>query len=202
MHDREAVQGPGQDQSQDQSQGQRQDPGDLLHRCAQGDKVAFRELYARCAPQLFAVLMRILGRADLAEDALHDVFIRIWENAATYRPQKGQPMTWMMSIARYRALDLLRGARSQRLVADGDDQLAGIETQDIGPQEAAEQSADGRALRACLERLTDGQQKSIRLAYLSGYTHEQIAATLPAPLGTVKSWVRRGLQSLKVCLEG
>jgi RNA polymerase sigma-70 factor, ECF subfamily len=178
-----------------------QDHGELLRRCAQGDKVAFRELYARSAPQLFAVLLRILGRVELAEDALHDVFIRIWQNAGTYRPQKGQPMTWMMSIARYRALDLLRGARAERLVDDGDLQLAGIQTLEPGPMAAAEQSAEVRALRACLEKLTDGQQRSIRLAYLSGYTHEQIAATLTTPLGTVKSWVRRGLQSLKVCLE-
>lgn len=177
------------------------DSSQLIQRCAQGDRAAFQALYTASAPQLFGVLLRILGKADLAEDVLHDAYIRIWQNAASYRPEKGQPMTWMISIARYRALDLLRGTRTQRLVDDGDDVIATLQTEEPGPLAAAALSLDGRALRACLEQLTDGQQKSIRLAYLRGYTHEQIAASLPAPIGTVKSWVRRGLQALKACLE-
>ena len=174
---------------------------DLLRRCASGDKVAFRDLYTGSSPQLFAVLLRILKRADLAEEALHDTFVRIWMNAASYRSGKGEPLTWMISIARNRALDLYRRARAERLVADGDDYIAAAESTDTGPSAAAELATDSRVLRHCLEQLTAEQQRSIRLAYLDGCTHEQIAVATNAPLGTVKSWVRRGLLALRSCLE-
>lgn len=174
---------------------------DLLQGCARGDRAAFRALYDSTAPQLYAVLIRILGKPDLAEDALHDVFIRIWQNAASYQPRKGAPLAWMISIARYRALDLLRGRLTRRTADAGDDLIADIASPEPGPLAITELAVDGRALRACLEQLSAGQQKSIRLAYLSGYTHEQIAISLESPVGTVKSWVRRGLAALRNCLD-
>ena len=175
---------------------------DLLRRCAAGDKVAFRDLYTGSSPQLFAVLLRILKRADLAEEALQDTFVRIWMNAGSYRPGKGQPLTWMISIARYRALDLYRRGRAEGLVADGEDYIAAAESAEPSPVAAAELATDSRALRHCLNQLSVEQQRSVRLAYLDGCTHEQIAMATKAPLGTVKSWVRRGLLALRSCLEG
>lgn len=175
---------------------------DLLHAVAQGRQAAFQELYEQVSPQLFAVLLRILKRRDLAEEALQDALLSVWRNARSYTAEKGAPMTWLLSICRYRALDSLRRTRREvSLDLGGDD--------DDGPTEIVDESASAdfvskaeeRALEDCMQRLSDGQRKSLRLAYVDGYTHEEIAASLKSPVGTVKSWVRRGLESLKRCLE-
>ena len=176
---------------------------DLLHACAQGRQAAFQELYQLTSPQLFAVLVRILKRRDLAEEALQDALLSVWRNAGTYAAGKGAPMTWLVSICRYRALDMLR--RERREVS------LDIEREDmgedgIGGQEAAGDpapvsKAEERQLEECMGRLNDGQRRSVRLAYVDGCTHEEIATRIGSPVGTVKSWVRRGLESLKRCLE-
>lgn len=175
---------------------------DLLHAVAQGRQAAFQELYEQVSPQLFAVLLRILKRRDLAEEALQDALLSVWRNARSYTAEKGAPMTWLLSICRYRALDSLRRTRREvSLDLGGDD--------DDGPTEVVDESASAdfvskaeeRALEDCMQRLSDGQRKSLRFAYVDGYTHEEIAANLKSPVGTVKSWVRRGLESLKRCLE-
>ena len=176
---------------------------DLLHAAAQGRQAAFQELYGLVAPQLFASLLRILKRRDLAEEALQDALLSVWRNAGSYSADKGSPMTWLLSICRYRALDALR--RSKREVPlefageDGEDGLA--EPADESADAELISKAEERALDECMGRLNDGQRASLRLAYFDGCTHEEIAANLKSPVGTVKSWVRRGLEGLKRCLE-
>lgn len=176
---------------------------DLLHACAQGRQAAFQELYRETSPQLFAVLVRILKRRDLAEEALQDALLSVWRNAGSYAAEKGAPMTWMVSICRYRALDMLR--REKREVSL-DMQREDLDEDAIGGQETVTgevsvSKAEERALEDCMRRLNDGQRRSVRLAYVDGCTHEEIAARTGSPVGTVKSWVRRGLESLKRCLE-
>jgi len=178
---------------------------DLLHACAQGRQTAFQALYREVSPQLFAVLVRILKRRDLAEEALQDALLSAWRNAGSYSAEKGTPMTWLVSICRYRALDMLR--REKREVSLDTDQ----EDLDGEGQQVADgamvtdavnvSKAEERKLDDCMRRLNEGQQRSIRLAYVDGCTHEEIAAQVGSPVGTVKSWVRRGLESLKRCLE-
>jgi RNA polymerase sigma factor (sigma-70 family) len=178
---------------------------DLLHACAQGRQSAFQELYREVSPQLFAVLVRILKRKDLAEEALQDALLSVWRNAGSYAADKGAPMTWMVSICRYRALDMLR--REKREVSlDADREDLDEEGQEVSEGEMVTDAvsvskAEERKLDECMGRLNDGQQRSIRLAYVDGCTHEEIAAQVGSPVGTVKSWVRRGLESLKRCLE-
>lgn len=168
----------------------------LLHRCARGDQAAFRELYALTSPQLLAVLLRMLRSRDQAEDVLQEVFISVWRNAAEYDAAKGRVLTWLASIARYRALDQLRRrpppAADQALLEDLPDEQA---EDDYGPAEV-------RRLEACLDRLADGQRRSLSLAYFDGLSQQEIARTLRTPLGTVKAWVRRGLEALRQCLDG
>ena len=177
---------------------------DLIHACAQGRQPAFQELYGLVSPQLFAILLRILKRKDLAEEALQDALLSVWRNARSYSAEKGAPMTWIVSICRYRALDILRSRRREvslepLLEEEGD------EVEALGADAAADDGliskAEQRALEECLGRLNEGTRSSLRLAYFDGCTHEEIAATLKAPVGTVKSWVRRGLEGLKRCLE-
>ncbi|HEY1773799.1 MAG TPA: sigma-70 family RNA polymerase sigma factor [Gammaproteobacteria bacterium] len=178
---------------------------DLLHACAQGRQAAFQALYREVSPQLFAVLVRILRRKDLAEEALQDALLSVWRNAGSYSADKGAPMTWLVSICRYRALDMLR--REKREVSlDTDREDLDEDGQHVSDGEAvmdtvSTSKAEDRKLDDCMGKLNGGQQQSIRLAYVDGCTHEEIAVRIGSPVGTVKSWVRRGLESLKRCLE-
>jgi len=179
------------------------DQGDLellLSRCAARDASALESLYRRVAGQLLAVVLRILRRRELAEDALQDVFVRIWQQAAHYDQIRGRPMAWMVSIARYRAIDLLRSQRPSVSFEEDDLPLQAIASDP--DHEAAEESAHTRsALQRCLQMLSAPQQRCLMLAYQDGLSHEAVASSIGQPLGTVKSWIRRGLQSLRRCLE-
>jgi RNA polymerase sigma-70 factor, ECF subfamily len=171
----------------------------LLGRCATRDRAAFAELYKRAAPRLLACLLAILRRRDLAEDALQEVMVRVWQRSDQYDGYRGRPMAWLVSIARYYAIDQLRGRRP--LVALDDTVVSRLS--DAAAQEsveASESSGTRSALERCLERLTVEQRRSVVLAFSNGYSHEQIASALASPLGTIKSWVRRGLASLRECL--
>ena len=172
----------------------------LLDRCAAADESALKGLYELVSPLLFACLTRILRRKALAEEALQDVFVSIWQRAGQFKASRGRPMAWMMSIARYRAIDLLRHERlapipvpdlPERGAAGGDD------TRDESPPWLP---AVG-LLERCLALLTDRQRQCLELAFVGGNSHEDIARLTGSPLGTVKSWIRRGLQSLRQCLE-
>lgn len=175
---------------------------ELIARCANGEHAALRELYDRTAPQLFGVLTRILMREDLAQEALQDVFVRVWRNAASFRASKGSAFTWMISIARYRALDIRRNRSHEVSIGDATDDLAmDAEISNTDPVEATQLDADVQRLRNCLDELSVMQRNSVSLAYLNGLTHPEISTVLDAPIGTVKSWVRRGLASLKECVE-
>ena len=176
---------------------------DLLHACAKGRQTAFQELYQLTSPQLFAVLVRILKRRDLAEEALQDALLSVWRNAGSYAADKGAPMTWLVSICRYRALDMLRREKREvSLDTDREDlDEDGISEQETVTDAVSVSRAEERRLDECMGRLNDGQRRSVRLAYVDGCTHEEIAARIGSPVGTVKSWVRRGLESLKRCLD-
>lgn len=170
---------------------------DLMHRCARGDQGAFRELYALTSPQLLALLIRMLRRRDLAEEVLQETFVSAWRNAPEYTASRGRVFAWLTTIARNRALDELR--RTRRAALD-----PGASLEDLPDEEGEETYGDAevRALAACLDALPDGQRRSVQLAYLDGLSQHEIAGALRAPLGTVKSWVRRGLAALKRCIEG
>jgi len=172
----------------------------LLSRCALRDERALGQLYELVSSQLFGVLLRILKRRALAEEALQDVMVRVWQRADQYVSYRGRATAWLCSIARYRAIDLLR---AQRVHTSIDDAPAEALT-DTNSDDFAEATTSQRlqnALGACLGRLNQEQQRCISLAYTEGYSQDQIATAIGSPLGTVKSWMRRGLASLKRCLE-
>lgn len=173
---------------------------ELLGRCAHRDAGALQALYARTAPQLLAILVRMLGTRAAAEDALQDAFIRIWQQAGQFERNKGRAMAWMVAVARNRAIDLQRAGRATVLLEAAE--LAGAEQLRVeGPAESAEFGAAHEALRRCLEILGAAQRQCLLLAYQRGLTHERIALAIGQPLGTVKSWVRRSLQNLRACME-
>ena len=171
----------------------------LLARCARRDADALERLYRLASPQLFAVALRILRVSHRAEEALQDGFIRIWQHAGEYRPERGAPLTWMASIVRYRALDLRRRDMAARVTYPGElDHFADAKP---GPLLAAQSAAEARALERCLEHLEGKQRHCIMLAFYEGMSHAELSAHLHEKLGTVKSWIRRGLERLRTCLQ-
>jgi RNA polymerase sigma factor (sigma-70 family) len=172
----------------------------LLVRCAAQDEAALQALYSRTAPQILGILMRILGSRAAAEDALQDTFIRIWQQARQFDRFKGRALSWMVTIARNRAFDLQRAKRPTVLLDAAE--LSGAEQLQVeGPADRSEFTATHAALRRCLGSLGALERQCLVLAYQHGLTQDRIAASLSRPLGSVKSWMRRGLQSLKSCLE-
>ncbi len=184
---------------------------DWLSRCALGDRQAFRQLYDATSPRLLGVVAQLVGRGAVAEDLLQDVYVRIWKAAGQYRAGAGSPMAWMAATARYRAIDHLRsrGARPEVAIADlpgatddgDDDPTHRLPDPGAGPAQAVEARSEAEAVQGCLGTLQGSQQQSLSLAYYQGLSHGEIASHLGAPLGSVKTWVRRGLLALKACLE-
>ncbi len=176
---------------------------DLLARCALNDHRAFERLYQHCSAQLYGLVMRIVRDEQLARDVLQDGFVRIWDRAGDFRPELATPTTWMGSIMRNRAIDVLRRRRASPIVPDlQPEELHWLEDPTTEPQhESVQRDRDQRALRICLQALNENQRQVIALAYFRGMTHEELANHVGAPLGTVKSWVRRGLLQLRACLN-
>ena len=172
----------------------------ILARVALKDGAALEALYGLVAPILLAVLLRMLRRRDVAEDVLQDVFVKVWQQASQYDQGRGRPLAWLVSIARYRAIDLQRAHRPT-VVIDEEQAMHEPQFQVAGPAEGAEALAAGSALMRCLELIAAPQRRCIVLAYADGLTHDQIARSVGEPLGTVKSWVRRSLLSLRRCLD-
>jgi RNA polymerase sigma-70 factor, ECF subfamily len=173
---------------------------ELLSRSARGDSVALRTLYEQTAPQLYAVLFRIIHRSDLAQEALQDVFISIWRNASAYSAHRGRPMSWLISIARYRAIDVRRSRKHDETARDLSEVEETVAAHDADVVEQANLAGDAERLSECMGHLSPEQDKCIRLAFLEGLSHEEISRKVSSPIGTVKSWVRRGLRVLKDCL--
>jgi RNA polymerase sigma-70 factor (ECF subfamily) len=173
---------------------------ELLVRCAGRDERALEELYQLVSAQLFGLLLRMLKRPSLAEEALQDVMIRVWRHAGRYAAHRGRAMAWIVSIARYRAIDMLRGQReSASLDEIPQEMLTDPSIEDLSDTTTSKQSRV--ALRECLGRLSSDQRRCIELAYVEGYSHGEIAEQVGSPAATVRSWMRRGLASLKRCLD-
>lgn len=166
---------------------------------ARGERESFRALYAATAPKLNGVILRILGDRALAEDCLQEVYVRVWRSADRYDGGKGTVMTWLIAIARNAALDRRRRERPA-LPLDETPEFESLQDPAPDPMAAAAQGQEARRLRACLQELDEEPRRCVLLAYWYGLTHEELAARVERPLGTVKSWVRRSLLRLKECL--
>src|SRR5471032_3638126 len=170
----------------------------LLAQCSLGNRRAFETLYRSVAPRLHGVALRCLGRADLAEEVLQESFVRIWNNASRYEAHLSAPMTWMVNITRNLAIDQLRKHREQPL-ADG--QQDAMLDDSPSAHEQLDSEREARALNRCLDTLDGMQRQSITVAYFQGLSCSELADHLAAPLGSVKSWIRRGMERLRRCLE-
>jgi RNA polymerase sigma factor (sigma-70 family) len=177
----------------------------LLSRVALADQRAFAELYRETSSHLYAVALRILRESAAAEEILQEVYVSVWHHAGTYVAAKSQPLTWLTSIVRNRCLDHLRRKEidTVTLSPDGEDEPAhDIPSGGPTPVELLLSGAEAQSVRDCVDTLDAGPKQAIALAFFQGMSHAELAAHLREPLGTVKSWVRRGLERLKRCLDG
>jgi RNA polymerase sigma factor (sigma-70 family) len=185
----------------------------LLARSGLGDRAAFATLYERTSSHLFAVVLRINRDRAQAEDILQEVYVNVWRAASSFDAAQSQPLTWLTSIARNRAIDGLRRMQTQPQTRSAGPQAEGRESEDEGvydtvaddspgPLDLLSRAAEARSLAACMDELSATQRQSVALAFFQGLSHAEIAAQMRQPLGTIKSWVRRSLAALKSCLEG
>ena len=180
----------------------------LMARTGLGDRAAFATLYQRTSAHLLGVVMRINRDRAQAEDILQEVFVSVWRAARGFDAAQSQPLTWLTSIARNRAIDSLRRSQTQPQLKslppsdDEDSDVYDTVADDApGPLELLSRATDARALSACMDALSAQQRQSVALAFFDGLSHAEVASHMRQPLGTVKSWVRRALLALKSCLE-
>ena len=172
---------------------------DLMPRIAAGDRAALRQLYDATSAKLFGVCLRILSDRDESEDVLQEVYLTIWRRADRFEAGRAGVMTWISTIARNRAIDRLR-ARGPLAYAEAVEDLE-IDDGSIPADALLMTAEDSGALSRCMSELDDRTETVIRTAFFEGVTYEALAQRLETPLGTVKSWIRRGLLKLKGCLE-
>ena len=177
----------------------------LLDRVAAKDQAALKALYECTSSRLYGLALRVVGRRDGAEDVLQEAFITIWRAAGDYRASLSPPMAWLGLVVRSRGLDFLRrrtadrAQLTQEFDALMDDTLEGQATD---PMDATQASQQARALHRCLAQLDNKQREVVSLAYLRDLSHGELAEQLRLPLGTVKTWIRRGLAQLRACMAG
>ena len=175
---------------------------------ARKDAAAFRSLYDAASPKLFGFALRILGKRELAEEVLQESFVSIWNNAAGYQAGLAAPMTWMTTIVRNKAFDLLRRV-DDVVEIDADnfrdggmlDVMNAMESGDPTPLEALQLTQDSRALARCLAKLEGLHRQAIALAFHHDLSHSEVAEQMKLPIGTVKTWIRRGLERLRLCMS-
>ena len=182
---------------------------ELLTLTARGDHAAFAEVYERTHAHLFGVALRMLGREHAAEDVLQEAFVSVWKAAALYRSsvdgQEIQPMTWLIAIVRNKALDALRSRARRKESELPDPDSASNDEQRAGPAASSaldllQQATQALRIQGCMNALDGSHRQSLALAYYQGLSHSEVAQQMGAPLGSVKAWIRRGLEKLKSCL--
>jgi RNA polymerase sigma-70 factor (ECF subfamily) len=175
----------------------------LLAAVARREAAAFRALYDATSPKLFGFALRILNRKELAEEVLQESFVSVWNNAGSYQAGLAAPMTWMTTIVRNRAYDLLRRVDATVEIDANTfdkDVMEALESSEPSPFDALSMDTEAKALAQCLSRLEGLHRQAIALAFYHDLSHSEVAERMKLPLGTVKTWVRRGLERLRTCL--
>ena len=175
----------------------RQELIEALERTAGGDLAAFKAVYAATSVKLYGIIIRILGRPDLADEVLQEVYVRVWQRAGDFDHKSSSPITWLATIARNRALDEARRGTMRSL--DDFPELLQLPSAD-NPAAGHERNEELRRLYACLDGLERDKKEIVLLVYYHGMTRQEIATRFERPVATVKTWLRRSLAQLKDCL--
>ena len=170
----------------------------LMAAVAKGDQAAFERLYAATRAKLYGVVLRILRRSDLADEVIQETYLKIWHNAGSFDPKMATPITWMVAIARNRALDIIR----KKTEVSIEDEPAAMDAagEEPNPLARREMTEELRRLLACLGQLDEERRRMVLLAYYSGWSRDQLAVQFDAPANTIKTWLRRSLLEIRECL--
>jgi len=171
---------------------------ELIAAVAKGDDAAFDRLYAATRAKLYGVVLRILRRTDLADEVMQDTYLRIWRSAGEFDPSRATPITWMVAIARNRALDVVR-KKGETSIEDEAPATEAV-SEEPTPLARHEMTDQLRRLLACLGDLEEERRRLVLLAYYSGWSREQLSAKFDAPANTIKTWLRRSLMQIRECL--
>ncbi|RED13042.1 sigma-70 family RNA polymerase sigma factor [Pontivivens insulae] len=170
----------------------------LIARCGLKDKAAFGTLYDRTSAKLFGTCLRVLKNSTEAEEALQDIYIKIWRNASKFRPGTYSPITWLVAVARNHCIDLLRAKKGGRSVEI--DEAIMLPDPTPGPERQMLASDARQRIEGCLRTLPEDRSQAVRAAYLDGYSYAELAAHFDVPLNTMRTWLRRALLKLRDCL--
>jgi RNA polymerase sigma-70 factor (ECF subfamily) len=171
---------------------------ELISRCALRDRQAFRDLYSRTSAKLFGVALRILRDRSEAEEALQDIYVKVWQRADRYVAGGSSPISWLVAVARNHALDLLR---ARRPAADDIDVALDVADAAPDPERATVERGERARIESCLDTLEVDRADAVRGAYLDGYSYEELATRHSVPLNTMRTWLRRSLLKLRECLS-
>lgn len=174
---------------------------DLLARCGLKDQKALKELYQRVSPYLNRVAFNIVKSDDLSNEILQEAFVQIWNNASEYRPDKSKPITWLTSITRYRSLDRLAKEKRHTENRSDDTELDNLNDDGNSPEDKAQHGQEQIDIDQCLQTLNERGRNCITLAYIQGYSRDELANKFNTNVNTIKSWLHRGAKRLKECLE-
>ena len=181
----------------DQGQAASRDLEPLIVACANGDQAAFKQLYESQSARLYGLALRMTRDGGMAADALHDAMLQAWQRASRYDSALGSVEAWLIGLVRYRAIDLLRKYGRERPGLEGETDMPDA---DPDPLHQLMATDDGAALHRCLDVLDGRYRNVVTLSFMDGLSHTELAERLTMPLGTIKSWIRRGLLSLRECL--
>ena len=170
----------------------------LIAAVAKRDEAAFERLYAATRAKLYGVVLRILRRHDLAEEVIQETYVKIWNSAGQFNPALASPITWMTSIARNRAIDVVRKKGELSIEEEPDAMEVAADSPD--PLARREMSEELRRLLECIGRLEPDRQKLVLMAYYNGWSREQLAEQFASPVNTIKTWLRRAMLDIRECL--
>lgn len=172
----------------------------LIGQVAERDRDAFCALYDRTSAKLFGVLLRMLGDRAEAEDALQEVYIKVWRGAPRFARGRASPMSWLIAIARNHAVDRLRSRAAALRQADGDAEAEAVPDDGPTPEDMAVRASETARMDACLDQLEAQRADAVRGAYLNGDSYQELAERFEVPLNTMRTWLRRSLLKLRECL--
>jgi RNA polymerase sigma-70 factor (ECF subfamily) len=170
----------------------------LLAAVAKGDQAAFERLYSATRAKLYGVLLRILGKPELADDVMQETYLKVWKMAGKFDPTIASPITWMVAIARNRAIDIVR--KKAVVSVEDSPEAMGVAAEAPPPLARREMTEELRRLLSCLGKLDPEKQRIVLLAYYSGWSREQLAQKLDIPVNTIKTWLRRSLLEIRECM--
>ncbi len=170
----------------------------LLGEIAKGDVAAFERLYAATRAKLYGVLLRILGRSELAEEVMQETYLKVWKMADKFDPMLASPITWMVAMARNRAIDIMR--KRGEVSIEEEPEAQNIAAESTSPLARREMTEELKRLLACLGKLDPEKQRIVLLAYYSGWSREQLSTKLDIPVNTIKTWLRRSLLEIRDCM--